>query len=172
MWTWTANWQWLPKKMAPGSLLPRWLLNRSLYLFMRFATVMNIYQPGFSIILTYRLWTSHRKRCQILYEGSVGLQLSAEWHNIPWWEHISPPCSWCVVKQRIICGYSRTVCFVLAGTVWLRAGSSFGSALACSHPASHCWNMPRSSWRPVRKRHWPWSAVEGFRQWWGKRSSI
>lgn len=49
MWAWTANWQWLFMRMAPGSLLPRWLLNWSLHLFMRFATVMNIYQPGFSI---------------------------------------------------------------------------------------------------------------------------
>lgn len=158
--------------MAPGSLLPKWLLNRCLYLFMRFATVMNIYQPGFSIVLTYGLWTLHRKRCQILCEGSVGLQLSAEWHDVPWWERISLPCNWCVVKPRIICGCSRTVCFVLTGTVWPRAGSSFGCALACSHPASHCWNTPRSSWRLVRKRHWPWSAVGGFRQWWGKWSSI
>ena len=61
-WAWTANWQWLCKGMAPGRLLPRWLLNWSLYLFMRFATVMNIYQPGFSITFAYRLWLLHRKR--------------------------------------------------------------------------------------------------------------
>lgn len=175
MWAWTANWQWLSKRVAPGSLLPRWLLNWSLYLFMKFATVMNIHQPGFSIVLTYRLWLLHRK-------WLPDPVWSLCWFAALCWmaQHttcmsvcsVSLPCSWCVVKQRILCGYSRTICFVFTGTVWPRAGSSFGSALACSHPASHCWNMPRSSWRHVRKKHWPWSAVGGFRQWWGKWSSI
>lgn len=82
----------------------------------------------------------------------VDLQLSAEWdHDGSVFLFPVAVCvvkqsvRRCVIKQRIICGCSRTVGFVFPGTARPRAGSSSGSAPASSHPASHCSNMPRSS---------------------------
>lgn len=168
MGAWTANCQWLSKRMEPGSLLPKLLLNWSLCSFMRFAMAMTFISQDLALCLHMGCGWCTETGCQILCEGSAALQLSAEWHNIPWWDCGSLLWSQHVVKPRILRSCSRTVCSVFTGTAWPRAGSSFGSALACSHPASHCWNMPRSSWRHVRKKRWPWSAAGGFRQWWGK----
>lgn len=91
LWAWTVNWQWFSQGIAPRSLLPRWLLNWSLYLFMRFATATILISQDLALPSHSGCGCCTENGCQLLCGGSVDLQLSAECHHVPWWECVSLP---------------------------------------------------------------------------------